>query len=255
MVWGSWYILAQRFSVIYARQPDPDPILSRGAATILNLSPVNSKDDMNVFVLNTGRCGSTTFIEACNHITNFTCAHESRTWMLGEDRFDYPDNHIEADNRLAWLLGRLERAYADNAVYIHLKRNENDTARSLIKRYSTGIMRAYRFGGILLKLPKDSDPMTVALDYINTINSNIELFLRDKTKTMEIHLENIQQDFTAFWKFIGAEGDIDAALAEFDVNYNARKMPQIPPKKKFIPRVFLKLKRLFAKLPAYIRNA
>ncbi len=56
---------------------------------------------MDVFVLCTGRCGSTTFIKACAHITNYTAAHESRTGLLGSDRLDYPGKHIEADNRLS----------------------------------------------------------------------------------------------------------------------------------------------------------
>ena len=209
---------------------------------------------MNIFILNTGRCGSTTFIMACRHITNFTCGHESRTSMLGEDRFDYPENHIEADNRLSWLLGRLNKTYGDNAVYIHLKRNEKDTARSLIKRYSSGIMRAYRRGGILLGLQGESDPMAVALDYCDTVNSNIELLLKDKTKKMEINIENIDRDFPIFWKFIGAEGDISAALAEFNNYYNTRKMPPISKKEKIVPRILLKLKRLIVKLLGYIRD-
>ena len=141
---------------------------------------MNQKEDMNVFILNTGRCGSTTFIKACCHIKNFTCAHESRSGMLGADRFDYPENHIEADNRLSWLLGRLDETYGDNAVYVHLKRNGSDTALSFTKRYSGGIIKAYRGEGILMGLSEESYPMYVALDYCHTVNSNIDLFLKDK---------------------------------------------------------------------------
>ena len=209
---------------------------------------------MNIFVLSTGRCGSTTFIMACRHITNFTCAHESRTGRLGADRFNYPENHIEADNRLSWLLGRLDTAYGDNAFYVHMKRNENDTARSLIKRYSSGIMRAYRFGGILLKLPKDSDPMVVAVDYCHTVNSNIELFLKDKMKTMVFNIENADRDFPVFWKLIGAEGDMNAAMTEFNNFYNVRKMPQINKKANILQRIVFKLKRLIDKLPGFIKD-
>ena len=36
---------------------------------------------MNVFILNTGRCGSRTFARACAHITNYTSAHESRSGL------------------------------------------------------------------------------------------------------------------------------------------------------------------------------
>jgi hypothetical protein len=32
---------------------------------------------MHIFILNTGRCGSTTCARACQHMTNYTAAHES----------------------------------------------------------------------------------------------------------------------------------------------------------------------------------
>lgn len=205
---------------------------------------------MNVFVLNTGRCGSTTFIEACKHITNFSSAHESRSALLNDERLDYPKNHIEADNRLSWLLGRLDKKYGDDAFYVHLKRNENDTARSFTKRYSSGIIKAYRGSGIMLGLPENSDSMSVALDYCYTVNSNIELFLNDKSKKVTITLENIDQGFTEFWNLINAEGNIAAALAEFSVNYNATKKSQeIRPRNMFM-RIASKLKRLIIKLPS-----
>ncbi len=125
---------------------------------------------MNIFILNTGRCGSTTFIKACQHISNFSGAHESRNSLIGEARFDYPKNHIEADNRLSWYLGRLDRHYGDNAVYVHLKRNNNDTASSFVNRFSSGIIKAFR-NGIIRGLPDKSSPMSVCLDYCDTINS------------------------------------------------------------------------------------
>lgn len=195
---------------------------------------------------------------ACKHIANYTCAHESRSAMLGEDRFDYPENHIEADNRLSWLLGRLDKVYGDDAFYVHLKRGKDDTARSFTKRYSSGIIKAYRGDGILLGLPKDSDPMSVSLDYCDTVNSNIELFLKDKTRKTEVALEHIDRDFTKFWNLIGAEGDIGAALAELGTHYNAT--PQAPKsrekeREKLGLRVLRKLSRLILKLPNYIKSA
>ena len=211
---------------------------------------------MNIFILSTGRCGSTTFIKACSHITNFTSAHESRSGLLGDDHFNYPENHIEADNRLSWLLGRLNKAYGDNAIYIHLKRNDNDTARSCTKRYSDGIIKAYRGEGILLGLPEKSDPMSVALDYCHTVNSNIEVFLKIKSQKMEVNLENIDQDFTAFWELIGAKGDLSAALAKFNINYNSTDQLKRSNKgKRIAPRALHKLKRLIIKFPDYIKHS
>ena len=178
---------------------------------------------MNVFVLNTGRCGSTTFIKACQHITNFSSAHESRCHMLGADRFAYPENHIEADNRLAWFLGKLDHYYGDNAVYVHLKRNRDATANSYAKRmFPGGIIPAYR-EGILQFLPEDVSLMSVCQDYYDTVNSNIELFLKDKSRKMLFELENAKSDFRKLWELVQAQGDINAALGEFNTVYNASK--------------------------------
>ena len=176
---------------------------------------------MNVFILNTGRCGSKTFIKACQHIDNFSSAHESRCDRLGDDRLAFPANHIEADNRLSWFLGKLDTQYGDDAVYVHLKRNNSDTAASYARRlFPGGIIPAYR-KGILQHLPDDISDMSVSLDYYDTVNSNIEHFLKDKTRKMEFNLENAKEDFRKFWELVGAEGDLDAALAEFDIAYNS----------------------------------
>lgn len=180
---------------------------------------------MNVFVLNSGRCGSTTFTAACAHITNYTSAHESRTHLLGSQRLAYPPRHIEADNRLSWLLGRLDAQYGDSAFYVHLRRNRQDTAESFVRRYQAGIIRAYR-EQILLGLPEETDPLTLALDYWETVNRNIELFLRDKSRVLTIELEDCAAGFRDFWQRIGASGDLDASLAEFGRRYNASRLDQ-----------------------------
>ena len=175
---------------------------------------------MNIFILNTGRCGSTTFIKACEHINNYTCAHESLLTEIGAKRFNYPQDHIEADNRLSWLLGRLDEAYADNAFYVHLTRNPEDTASSFSKRIDFGILKAYE-QGILLHEQHISPAIDIANDYIETVDNNIRLFLKDKSNKMDISIETIKSDFTDFWNKIGAEGDLDKALDEWQTNYNA----------------------------------
>jgi len=142
---------------------------------------------MNVFILNAGRWGSTTFIKSCQHINNYTAAHESRTTFVGPDRLTYPENHIEADNRLSWFLGRLDQLYGDNAFYVHLLRDKDDTVNSFMKRTDFGIMKAYR-EGIYLTDSK-TNLQVYASDYIDTVNSNIKHFLKDKTHTMNFRLE------------------------------------------------------------------
>ncbi|MBP6313507.1 MAG: hypothetical protein KA408_14625 [Flavobacteriales bacterium] len=175
---------------------------------------------MNVFILNTGRCGSTTFNNACAKITNFSTGHETRSHLLGKERLAYPDQHIEADNRLSWFLGRLDLAYGNDAFYVHLRRDDGKTAESFTKRYEQGIIKAYR-DDIHLDYANDKDPLEVSLDYCDTVNTNIAQFLKDKTHKMDFNLEHAESDFRTFWKNIGAEGDLDAALAEWSVPHNA----------------------------------
>lgn len=177
---------------------------------------------MNVFVLNSGRCGSTSFIEACRHISNYSAAHESRLHLIGSARLAYPDRHIEADNRLAWQLGRLERAYGEGAFYVHLTRTRAATAASFTRRAGFGIMRAWREGVLLGGEPGQGD-LDLALDYLDCVEANIEHFLRDKPHRMEFRLERAAADFAEFWRRIGAEGDLAAAQAEFAHRHNASR--------------------------------
>jgi hypothetical protein len=174
---------------------------------------------MNIFILNAGRCGSTTFIQACKHINNFSMAHESRSTLTGKQRLNYPDNHIEADNRLCWLLGRLKHEYGNNAYYVHLTRNREASVASFIKRKDYGIMQAYR-EGILIGGQQQS-PAEIANDYLDTVDCNISLFLKDKDHRMVFSLENATRDFEAFWHWISALGELDKALEEWQIHYNA----------------------------------
>lgn len=180
---------------------------------------------MNVFVLCTGRCGSVTFTKAVKHITNFTAAHESRASMVGEERLAYPPRHIEVDNRLSWLLGRMDQTYGDSARYVHLTRDPEATAASFTKRERFGIFKAYRTGIIKKKgwRKKPATTLDVSRDLVDTVTQNIEIFLRDKPHVMRFRLEDAASDFPKFWDWIGATGDLAAAQTEFLRNYNASK--------------------------------
>ena len=207
---------------------------------------------MNVFVLCTGRCGSTTFVEACKHITNYTSAHESRAVVAGPGRVQYPADHIEADNRLSWFLGRLEKAYGDDAFYVHLTRDRMQTAKSFTKRFGAGlIMNAYARGILLGPPPAEVDPLDLCLDYVDTVTSNIDAFLKTKTRKMDFRLETAKDDFRILFERIGAQGDLAAALAEWDSSYNVtvpvRKAP-------LIVRLSRKTKHLARKASRFVKD-
>ena len=184
---------------------------------------------MNVFVLTTGRSGSLTFAKACGHITNYTSGHETRVGRLGTERLAYPDQHIEVDNRLAWFTGRLDATHGDAAFYVHLTRDDDATASSHVKRWSKRAMRSYR-QGILWDVDPEAERIDVARDLNLTMNSNIELFLRDKTRTMHIDIADATSLFPEFWERIGAEGDLDAALSELAVKHHEGKARPAAPR-------------------------
>ncbi len=161
-----------------------------------------------------------TFIRACQHIDNFTAGHETRLKRVGEQRLAYPDQHIEADNRLSWYLGRLDETYGDEAFYVHLSRDPDQVAQSYARRNSFGIMKALR-EGVLLGGEAELSAEDLARDYVHTVEANIRHFLRDKSRVLDVRLHRIHDDFARFWEAIGAEGDRQAALAEWSIRYNA----------------------------------
>jgi hypothetical protein len=181
----------------------------------------------HVFVLCTGRCGSTTLARALGHLDNYTSAHESRIAQIGPGRLDYPVGHIEVDNRLAWFLGRLDARFGDKAAYVHLTRNPDAVALSFVKRQHFGIMNAYARQIILrphADMP-DDDPLalTIAHDYIATVTANITAFLRDKTHVFHMALESIGPDFDRFCDWAGATGEMARAQKALSMQHNASK--------------------------------
>lgn len=182
---------------------------------------------MRVFILCTGRSGSLSFARACSHITNFTSGHESLSRRLGNDRFNYPDNHIEADNRLSWFLGSLDKRFGNDALYIHLVRNREDTIQSYNRRWvrNGSLIRAYCEGiqQIALHRLDRERRLAVVADFYDRVDDNIQHFLKDKDKKLTIRIENAHEEFQLFWKRVGAEGNLDNALDSFDQRHNSSR--------------------------------
>jgi len=182
----------------------------------------------NIFVLSPGRSGSKSIVEATSHLTNYTSAHESRAARLGNERFNYPDFHIEADNRLCWFFGEMSQRFSgDDVLYVHLKRDLQDTADSFLHRlrnsnYRASIMNAVAHG-ILMK-PGDWTPdqeAEVAKFYVETIHSNIADFVKSKNHLV-VHLQDGGESFDQFISAIDAEGDLEVARATWKQVHNAR---------------------------------
>jgi hypothetical protein len=185
---------------------------------------------MRVFILCTGRSGSLTFARACNHITNYTVGHESRSRRLGSDRFDYPDQHIEADNRLTWFTGALDRDFGNEALYVHLLRDRTKTVESYNRRWVRygSLIRAYCEGIHQISIHRldKQRRLEVVEDFYDNVNENIRHFLKDKEQVLTMHIESIAGEFPTFWEQIGAEGELLEALEEFTRKHNRSKTGQ-----------------------------
>ena len=180
---------------------------------------------MNIFCLSTGRCGSTTFSKSFSHATNYTSGHETHAKRVGNDYFFYPDNHIESDNRLSWMLGSLDKYYGDNPIYVHLYRDAGEVVESYSKRYSldfiSGIM--FGFGHGILQQPSIYSPEViteVAKMYVEVVTHNIESFLVNKTKVIRFDVDDPETAIYKIWEMGGIEGDIQNALEEWKYRYN-----------------------------------
>ena len=182
----------------------------------------------HVFVLSPGRSGSKTFATACAHLDNYTAAHESRAAMLGFERFNYPQSHIEVDNRLTWFLGTLGKRFDEKeTLYVHLKRDFDSTLDSFLDRlrtstYRASIMSAFAHG-IVMK-PGDWSPdeeREVVRLYLETINDNIEQFLSTR-RSIQVDLEDGGKSFESFLDEISASGDLDSVRADWNNIYNSR---------------------------------
>lgn len=182
---------------------------------------------MRVFVLCTGRSGSLSFIKACSHITNFSAGHESRARKPGDARYAYPDHHIEADNRLSWFPGMLDQRYGKDAFYVHLIRDKEATVRSYNRRWirNGSLIKAYCEGILQIGIQhlNAQRRLQVIGDFYDQVNQNIVFFLKDKENQLTFHLENAREEFPQFWERIGAQGDLEKALAEFGVAHNLTK--------------------------------
>jgi hypothetical protein len=181
----------------------------------------------NVFVLSPGRSGSKTFVEACLHLSNYSAAHESLSSKIGGERFAYPINHIEADNRLTWFTGELAKRFTEDVLYINLIRDFQATVDSFHHRlknsqYRASIMNAFAHG--ILEKPRDwreDQEHDLARFYVETVQSNIELFLKERPHHI-VHLEDGGKTFDEFLRIIDAKGDLDAARATWLKVHNAR---------------------------------
>lgn len=183
----------------------------------------------NVFVLTPGRTASTTFSKACEHIENYTSAHEMNSTIIDLDnRLTFPNNHIEVDNRLIWYIDNLKIRYGSSAKYVYLRRKPDDVALSYHKRWNNkvSIVRGYGESILMKGFCPANERLSICQSYSKLVDEKLLSFIKDNEGII-VNVENIESDFRKFYDWISAKGDVELCINEFNKYYN--KNPKSSP--------------------------
>lgn len=169
---------------------------------------------MRVFVVGTGRCGTCTCYQAFRHAANYTAGHESGAGRL--DRFGaFPDWHIEVSGQLLVAMPRLIGAYPE-AKWIHLLRRREPCVASLAGQCPEDMVF---FARQWFLCGADADTLAAAGQFYDLVNESIAMLL-PAGRSMSLNIEEAREKWEQVWRFIGAEGDLDASRAEWARAYN-----------------------------------
>lgn len=169
---------------------------------------------MRVFITGSGRCGTSTCYQACRHITNFTCGHESRVAYYAGDRLEYPEQHIEVGSHLLFLAGQLQLRYPD-AQWIVLRRRKELCVPSLASQCPEA-MRGFAQLALQYTVPPE-DLRPIADLYYDEVYARCQRFF---PQAPVLWLRELPEKWPGVWALIGAEGDLAASCAEWDRRYN-----------------------------------
>jgi hypothetical protein len=98
---------------------------------------------------------------------------------------------------------------------------------SYVSRFSgkgPKIGKAFAHGILRRRLPTSQDDIyRITRLQIETVESNITSFLRERNNVLTIRLEDIENGFKEMYRRLGAVGDVARANKELKTIHNARK--------------------------------
>lgn len=164
----------------------------------------------------TGRCGTKTWARACSHLVSHTSGHESHGGRVN-GYLDFPDDHIEVDPHLSWMLARLVTRYPD-AVFVHLWREEEEVVASWKGR---GIRRhrgAAPLVDVIYQVRSASlgpDAYDQALrELYRSVVARCDWILSRQRRFLSVNIHEAREAWPTFCDMVGAVGDLREASAE-----------------------------------------
>lgn len=167
---------------------------------------------MRVFVTGTGRCGTSTFYQACRYLRDYTAGHESFVARL--PTWEFPDQHVEVASQLAYAIPVLRRRYPD-ARWVHLIRDRAPCVESLA-RQCWDSMAAFALQWFLVEHPYDI--LGAAGQFYDLTNDLISALI--PTGSLLVRIETVQEQWPGFCEWLDAECDGDAVAEVFSRAYN-----------------------------------
>ena len=167
---------------------------------------------MRVFVVGTARSGTTTLYQACRHIKNYTAGHESEAGMV--PTYHYPNQNIEASHLLVIAIPLLRSRYPDSK-WVHIVRNKEKTVASMRRQlwdWSEWWVAQWYL------TQQHSDIYYGIESYYDRVNDLCKELM--PAEHMTIDIDTAKEQWPDFWNWIGAEGEMEAAMKEFDRAYN-----------------------------------
>lgn len=168
---------------------------------------------MRIFVTGTGRCGTSTFYQACCHATNFAAGHESKVGRIGD--FSYEDEVIEVSSQLVFFIPTLKQLYSE-AKWVHLVRDKNECVKSLATTCTMSMLFfSYRWYQAF-----DVDPYLVAAAYYDAVTALCAALIPD---AFVIRLEAAKTSWKDCWEWMGCQGDFEKSLLTWQRKYNSQQ--------------------------------
>ncbi len=169
---------------------------------------------MRIFIVGTGRSGTSTIWQACRTIPGMQAGHESHVGTENVGNWDYPENHIEVSSQLIIGLPILKRKYPD-ALWVHVIREREACVSSLARQVGPAMDW---FAHQWWMFTAGVDRWAAAAAFYDSMNLTIVDLLPDDPFTF--HIERAHEQWPEFLRWAGLDCDPGPGQERLRRRYN-----------------------------------